>query len=426
MLRGIWLREYLRIAIVLLVALLLGWLTGYYAGFLLFGLSAYLIVHLLNLYRLQQWLASRRAYPPDANGIWGEVFQEYYRMQRRNHQRKRRLAQLLREFRTSTAAMPDGVVVMDKTWRILWLNDAAEQLLGLAARDVGQRIDNLVRPPAFTNYLAGGDWKEPLDMPALQDQERRLNLHVVSYGEGQRLLLVRDTTRLYRLERMRREFVANASHELRSPLTVISGYLEAMQDDPLLGKQWRQAMDETQRQTARMTGIVNDLLELARLETADGDAERYTIEVSELAGRIRNAALAQGDGSRDIQLEIDPDMQLAGNERDIYSAFSNLVFNAMRYTPADGHVILRWYRHEGQTCFAVSDTGIGIATEHLPRLTERFYRVDQARTRSKGGTGLGLAIVKHVMQRHGGRLHITSTPGEGSTFTCVFPADRII
>ena len=174
-----------------------------------------------------------------------------------------------------------------------------------------------------------------------------------------------------------------------------------------------------------MTGIVNDLLELARLETADGHAERNSINVSDLAGRIRDAALAQRDGPRDIHLDIDPELWLAGNERDIYSAFSNLVFNAMRYTPAEGHISLRWYRHEGQGCFAVSDTGIGIAAEHLPRLTERFYRADPARTRSKGGTGLGLAIVKHVMQRHEGSLQIDSTPGEGSTFTCIFPPSRI-
>lgn len=224
---SIWSREFARIGIMLAVALALGLLTGYVLGFLLFGVSAYLIAHLLNLYRLEQWLnEGRRAHPPEAGGIWGEIFHQFFRMQRRNRQRKQRLAQLLREFRNSTAAMPDGTVVLDRDWEIIWFNDAAERLLGLSAKDVGQRISNLVRNPEFTRYIASPAWKEPIDMTAPVDAGKRLVLHVVPYGEGHRLLLVRDATRLHRLEQMRREFVANASHELRSPLTVIGGYLE--------------------------------------------------------------------------------------------------------------------------------------------------------------------------------------------------------
>lgn len=422
-----WIREFLRIAAMLAIALVLGWLTGYFAGFVIAGLGAYIISHLLNLYRLDQWLTvSRHAQPPEAAGIWGEVFEHYYRLQRRNRQRKQRLAQLLREFRNSTAAMPDGTVVLNSSWQIIWSNDAAERLLALTARDAGQRIGNLVRQPEFVRYLARDSWKEPLEMVSPTDPDMHLTVHIVPYGEGQRLMLVRDTTRLHRLEQMRREFVANASHELRSPLTVITGYLEALADDPALAEDWSQPIGEMQRQASRMAGIVDDLLELSRLETGDREAAHEPVDVRGMATRLREEALAMPEGPRDIRLDLASDVRLSGTERELYSAFSNLVFNAMRYTPADGSVTLHWYRRGEQACFSVEDTGIGIAAEHIPRLTERFYRVDHSRVRSKGGTGLGLAIVKHVLNRHGGRLEVDSRPGRGSTFTCVFPAVRVL
>jgi len=257
--------------------------------------------------------------------------------------------------------------------------------------------------------------------------DRWLTLSLIPYGEGQRLLLIRDITRLRRLERMRRDFVANASHELRSPLTVMRGYLEALAEDPEITGNWQRPIDEMQRQTMRMTDIVEDLLQISRLETEETDAPREQVDVRGLCSRIREEALALGYGPAEVSLDISGPPYVLGAEKEIYSALSNLAFNAMRYTPEGGSVHIGWtLSATGAGCFSVSDTGVGIAPKHIPHLTQRFYRVDSGRTRESGGTGLGLAIVKHVIQRHGGRLEIESKPGEGSTFRCVFPAERIV
>lgn len=423
-----WLRELIRFGLLLAASVALGALLGHPLAVVLVALSVYIGRHLYWLFRLEHWLSrERRAVPPEAPGIWGDIFHQLYRHYRRNRRRKLRIARLIRAFRNSTAAMPDGAVVLNQFGQIVWFNDAAGRLLGLARQqDVGQRIANLVRSPAFIRYLNAGDFREPVEIPSPLDDERRLSLQVVPYGDGERLLLVRDVTRLFRLEQMRREFVANASHELRSPLTVIAGYLEALNDDDRVGSDWEGPIREMRRQADRMSGIIADLLELSRLETAGEMVNGDVIDVRGLLARIREEALALGDGPRDVELMLETDARLRGVEKEIYSAFSNLVFNAMRYTPASGRVAIRWYRRGQNLCLAVSDTGIGIPKEHIPRITERFYRVDSGRVRSKGGTGLGLAIVKHVLQRHGAKLEIDSTPGEGSTFTCVFPSQRAV
>ena len=327
--------------------------------------------------------------------------------------------------------MPDGTGVLNGQWQIRWFNEAAARLLALTRhQDIGQHVGNLVRHPAFTRYIAGGDFREAVEIPAPADAERRVTLRVVPYGDGERLLLARDVTRLHRLEQMRREFVANASHELRSPLTVIAGYLdalsEALAEDEQLRKDWEQPIRQMRSQSERMSATISDLLELSRLETTADAGDDREIHVQGLLARIREEALAAGRGPTDVLLEFDTGVRLYGVEREIYSAFSNVVFNAMRYTPPGGCVRLRWYLRGEEPCFSVADTGIGIAKEHIARLTERFYRVDPSRDRNTGGTGLGLAIVKHVLQRHGAHLEIESTPGEGSQFTCVFPARRAI
>ena len=423
---GTWSRELTRLGLLLSLSLLLGAILGQPGLVLLAALSVYVLRHLYWLYRLERWLARERsAVPPEAPGIWGDVFHHLFRHYRGNRKRKLRIARLIRAFRDSTAAMPDGAVVLNNLWQIAWFNDAAGKLLGLSRRqDTGQRIVNLLRNPVFTRYLSEREFDEAIEIVSPLDDEQRLSLQVVPYGDGERLLLIRDVTRLHRLEQMRREFVANASHELRSPLTVINGYLEAISDDEKVKTEWEAPLREMRRQAERMSGIVDDLLELSRLETAADTIQGETIDVRGLLARIRQEALALGEGPRDVELKIETDARLNGVEKEIYSAFSNLVFNAMRYTPASGTVSIRWYTHNGQLCLDVADTGIGIPAEHVPRITERFYRVDSGRVRSKGGTGLGLAIVKHVLQRHGGRLDIRSTPGQGSTFTCTFPAAR--
>jgi two-component system, OmpR family, phosphate regulon sensor histidine kinase PhoR len=427
-----WRRELLRFGLLLLAALVMGALLDQTAVILLLALTVYGGWHAHWLYRMGEWLThQRRAPPPEAPGVWGEIFDLLYRRYRRNRKRKERIARLLRAFSESTDAMPDGTVVLNQQWQILWFNEAASRLLGLTRhQDVGQHIGNLVRSPVFTHFLASDDFREAVEIPSPEDAERHVSLRVIPYGDGERLLLARDVTRLHRLEQMRREFVANASHELRSPLTVIAGYLDVLNEmfaeDDRLRREWDKPVREMRAQADRMSATITDLLELSRLETTVSAGDEEQIHVQRMLTRIRDEALAPGDGPRHVSLEFLTDARLFGVEREIHSAFSNLVFNAMRYTPEDGSIVLRWFMRGEEPCLAVIDTGIGIPKEHIPRITERFYRVDASRVRSSGGTGLGLAIVKHVLQRHGARLEIESTPGEGSEFTCVFPPQRAV
>jgi len=428
--KSIWPLETLRLILSLLPATLLGWLTPLGPGFgFTVGLAAYTAWHLWQLYRLERWFRlDRKRNPPEGSGAWGEVFDHYYRLQQRHLNRKRRLARVLREFRSSTEAMPDGTVVLDRQSRIIWFNQSAQTLIGLKGnQDLGQPIGNLLRVPQLEASLEEEGNPEPMEVSSPLHPDRYLNLHLIPYGEGQRLLLVRDVTRLRRLERMRRDFVANASHELRSPLTVVRGYLEALSEDPSVIEDWQGPIEEMQRQSQKMTDIINNMLELSRLETESPGASRDTVNVSGIGARIREEALALGFGPKDVRLDIPSGSKILGSEAELYSAFSNLVFNAMRYTPATGSVSIQWdVAADGRGRFTVIDDGIGIEPKHIPRLTQRFYRVDKARARKDGGTGLGLAIVKHVMQRHGGRLEIESAPGKGSTFRCVLPSDRVL
>lgn len=430
--RGAWTRELARFGLLVFAALVAGSLLDRTLLVLLLAITAYGGWHAWWLYRMGNWLTRRRREPPpEAPGVWGEIFELLYQRYRRNRKRKQRITRLLRAFSDSTDAMPDGTVVLNQQWQILWFNEAAARLLGLTRhQDVGQHIGNLVRHPAFLRYFSSEDFREPVEIPSPDDAERRLSLRIIPYGDGERLLLARDITRLYRLEQMRREFVANASHELRSPLTVIAGYLdvlnETLAEDERLRREWEKPVREMRQQAERMSATITDLLELSRLETTASGGDDQEIHVQGMLVRIREEALALGEGPRHVVLDLQTDARLFGVEREIHSAFTNLVFNAMRYTPGDGQVILRWFMRGDEPCLCVIDNGVGIPKEHIPRITERFYRVDPSRGRSSGGTGLGLAIVKHVLQRHGARLEIESTPGEGSQFTCVFPPQRAV
>ncbi|MDX1455418.1 MAG: phosphate regulon sensor histidine kinase PhoR [Gammaproteobacteria bacterium] len=421
-------RELFRLAGLLLAGLVLGAMYGSALAGLLLALLLYLGWMLFWLFRLEHWLIhDRRAMPPEAAGIWGDVFYQLYRHFRKNRRRKQRIARLIRAFRDSTSAMPDGAVLLNRSWQILWLNDAAARLLGLdPGQDVGQRVANLLRNPLFVRYLVEGDFSRSLELPSPLDDEQQLSLQISAYGDGQRLMLIRDITRLHRLEQVRQQFVANASHELRTPLTVMRGYIEAMQDEPSLQDEWQQPLQEMSRQAERMAQIVEGLLHLSRLETAGEAMENERVAVGELLESLVAQARLLPGAPQDISLELQSDASLRGSRDELFSAFSNLLFNAARYTPEDGKVTVRWSVDAGRGRVDVSDTGIGIAREHLPRLTERFYRVDEGRDRDRGGTGLGLAIVKHVLQRHGAELDIGSTPGKGSRFSCLFPASRVL
>ena len=387
----------------------------------------YLGWQLVTLYRLDRWLRLRsRIDPPEFGGIWGDIIAQVVRLHRRKQYHKERLVQLYRELRRSTAALPDGVIILSTQREIVWFNRQAARLLGLRRPiDVGLRIDNLIRSPEFAHYLYGDDFSMPLIIRPPVQIDLFLSLQVVPYGGGQFLLLVRDVTRQMRLEAMRKDFVANASHELRTPLTVISGYLDTMADDSALDPAWAGPIKDMRTQAQRMNAIIADLLELSRLEASDGEASRDPIDVPRMLERLHRDALGSTDRPRQVLLEIESGDGLFGAAHELESAFTNLLVNALKFTSPDGSVRMRWWTDEDGAYLAVIDSGIGIPAEHIPRLTERFYRVDAGRSREQGGSGLGLAIVKHALQRHGGWLDVQSTEGKGSTFTCRFPQNRI-
>lgn len=421
-----WLIELWRFLALGIVALLAGIATGYLGLVLFVALSSYLVWHMVNLYRLERWLRDSRSFtPPDADGIWAEVFHHHYRLQKRTRERKRRLAALVREFRESTAAVPDGAVVVGRNWEILWFNNAAARLLSLhTPQDVGQRIANLVRAPAFVQYIVIGDFSDSITVPAPKEPGRLLSLHLVPYGAFQHLLLVRDVTRLHRLEQLRKDFVANASHELRTPLTVIAGYLDTMLDDPEIARDLAHPLGEMRAQSERMRAIIEDLLALSRLEQEEGTAPSQPVDAVALLQRVRDQALPLRKAGQTLEVDLPAHATLLGVEGELYSAVSNLVANALAFTPEHGQVRIRYEADADGARISVSDTGIGIPAEQIPRITERFYRVDSGRARKSGGTGLGLAIVKHALQRHDAHLEIESKIGKGSTFTCVFPRER--
>jgi two-component system phosphate regulon sensor histidine kinase PhoR len=404
-----------------------GWLFGNLWGGLAAALALHLAWVLANLFRLEWWLRHRSyADPPDVGGVWGEIIAQIVRLHRRKRFHKQRFVQLMRQLQRSTAALPNGVVILNAQREIMWFNRMAARLLNLRrTADLGMRIENLLREPQFVRYLAGGDFSNAVVIRPASGGDCYLSMQVAPYGDGQLLLLVSDVSRQLRLEAVRRDFVANASHELRSPLTVISGYLETLGQDAELDADLHGPITEMRRQAERMTAIIRDLLALSRLEETDQVDGGEPIDVAALLALLRKDVLARAVHPRDVRVRIDSAAQLLGDEPEIHSAFSNLVDNAAKYTPADGSIEMRWWQDGEGGHFSVSDTGFGIPSEHIPRLTERFYRVDAGRSRVTGGSGLGLAIVKHVLQRHGGTLEVQSALGVGSTFTCHFPLARV-
>ena len=422
-----WLLEFWRFAGLVFVAILVGLVAGHITFALLIAVSIYLLYHLTNLRRLERWFQGKDRTTRELQGVWGEIYYHLQRLQRRNRKRKKKLAAMLNRFRESTAAMPDATVVLDQDGLIEWWNEASGRVFGLRqAQDVGQPFTNLVRHPDLLQYLERQDYTEAVGLPSPVDDRIRLSVRVIPYGNNQRLVVGRDMTRLFLLEQMRRDFIANVSHELRTPLTVISGYVEALQDaDEDCTRQWGRSLTSMQQQAARMQQIVTDLLLLSRLETEDGQRERHEVDVPGMLTMMREEAELLGRGRHELHVEADPGLWLLGSRSELRSALSNLVFNAVRYTPEGGRIDIRWFSDDEGAHFQVQDTGIGIAAQHLPRLTERFYRVDVGRSREVGGTGLGLAIVKHVLMRHQATLSVDSAPGEGSTFACHFPPDMV-
>ncbi|HET7669029.1 MAG TPA: phosphate regulon sensor histidine kinase PhoR [Burkholderiales bacterium] len=388
------------------------------------ALLLHVVYHARHLARLARWAADPVAgNVPEGKGIWDEVLALVHRFERAAERRELELAEALARFRRAAQALPDGVIILDGDGRIEWCNDNAAALLALdATADVGQPILNLVREPAFRDYLNSREQHAPVLIT--RGHGLTLALQIIPYGQEQKLLLCRDVTRAERVETMRRDFVANVSHELRTPLTVLVGFLETVRElklDPQRVRDYLGMMDE---QASRMQRIIDDLLALSTLEAAPPPPPEQ-VRVAPLLARLKADASALSAGRHSVTLDGEPKADLLGSERELASAFGNLVSNAIRYTPAGGKVTLVWRDGPEGASFTVEDTGVGIAAEHIPRLTERFYRVDRSRSRETGGTGLGLAIVKHALARHQAALEIDSRPGAGSRFTVRFPAQRL-
>ena len=403
-------------------------LLGLTPWLLLAGACAYLTWHVYHVHLLARWLAGGgRAPGPDPRGIWAHVFEALSRIHRQNRRRKKRLRKVVNRFQQAAEAMPDGAVVLDGAGTILWMNKASGRLLGLERpRDTGRPVSNIIRHPSFTDAFEAEAFDEPLHIASPLHEEIQLLIRIVPYGGSRRLMLVRDVTRLYYLEQIRKDFVANVSHELRSPLTVIAGYLETFEDDELLPAEFRRPVSQMSQQVSRMCRIVEDLLRLSRLEATPGGASAERVDVAEMLGMIARDACTLSEGAHHVSHEADPELSLLGDRNELYSAFSNIAFNAVQYTPAGGTIRLEWTSDGEGARLDVTDSGEGIEAHHIPRLTERFYRVDKARSHEMGGTGLGLAIVKHALVRYDARLEIESRSGEGSRFSCRFPAHRTV
>ena len=381
----------------------------------------------LRAARLMRWLRDgQTGDAPRDPGLWGELA---YRIERAMRLRERALAvehQRLAEFLSAIEASPNGVLLLDADDQIAWCSAVAADHLGLdAQRDLGQPVTNLVRMPAFVAYLQDGSWREPIILAA-PDGTGTLQVVVRGYGDRQKLVITQDVTERQRAEAMRRDFVANVSHEIRTPLTVLAGFVETMASLPLTGAERSRVITLMQQQTDRMQVLVADLLQLAQLEGSPRPPSDRWTPLTRLLQRAADDARTLSAGRHQVTVEAPEGIELAGLETELLSAVANLATNAVRYTPADGAIHIGWrLRGDGQGEIEVRDTGIGVAREHLPRLTERFYRVDGSRSRDTGGTGLGLSIVKHVVQRHGGSLEIDSEPGKGSRFRLLLPAGRV-
>lgn len=425
-----WIAELWSLTGLLLAAFILGLIFKHPSLFVLVAVLGYLAWTLYNLYHLHRWLnVGKKYHPPDSIGIWGDVFSGIYRLQRRNKKRQKRLVRLLSRFRETTEAMPDGVVVMQASGVIEWWNESAEKLLDLKyPQDVGQRLTNLIRTPEFLSFIQHNNKHEVLNLVAPADKNKVIAVQLTPYGINQSLLIVRDVTLLQRVEQIRRDFVANISHELRTPLTVMGGFLETLAGDETINDATlKRSLELMKQQSKRMHRLVEDLMLLSKLENEQRPIKHEVVAVPQLLSTLREEAMIiSGNRNHQITLDVDEDLYLHGDGKELDSAFSNLVVNAVNYTPVGGAINIRWYQDEDGAHLSVSDTGIGIPPHHLSRITERFYRVDVARSRETGGSGLGLAIVKHALNRHEAHLRIDSEVGRGSTFICDFPPDAVV
>ncbi len=422
---GAWKKEIGTIFLLLSTTAIVGGLTGLFQPLLFLLMLAIIMRQVVQINRFETWISrgGSRKYPK-TTGIWEEIYYHVYRIKKNEKRRKKKLSSMIDQFRQSTEALPDAAVVLGVHDEIDWANKAARDVFGLQQADKGQRIPNLIRYPEFIRYLKSGNYKESVILPSPIDNRITLEVRIVPYGAGLRLLLAQDVTQLKKMERMRKDFVANVSHELRTPLTVLKGYLETLQDlddghSPLLTGSFQQM----QGQTERMQHLVDDLLLLTRLETQQ--KKSHCVDVPALLSQICKEGDALESASRRIELTLETAAHIVGEEQELRSAFTNLLGNALKYSPEDSVVKVRWYQNHTSVVLAVEDQGEGIAKADIPRVTERFYRSEIKRVKKVTGTGLGLAIVKHVLMRHDAHLDIASELGKGSCFSCHFPVGRI-
>jgi len=413
-------QEINRLLLGLLLLLALGFIFDQPLLPVCIGLLAYLGWTFYNIKRLIKWFTHQGKHVPETYGIWDDIFYQLYQLYQRQRKAKRKLTAILGHFQESTQALPYAAIVLNQNMEIEWFNSTAKRLFDLHKNfDIGQRIDNLIRFPKFISYLSTENFSDDLELDL---DNRSVRLTITPYGNNQYLVGAHDITQRRKLEVMRRDFTANASHELRTPLTVISGYVEAMQDciEPRL----QQPLQHIHQQTERMESLINDLMALSRLETSDLPSITDSVDVEPLMQQVYNEIKLLDQNKHQLIVESIP-AKICGNRDDIRTALVNLMTNALRYSSNNTAIRLSNIVNEDEICIMVEDQGIGIAEEHIPRLTERFYRVDPGRSREQGGTGLGLAIVKHILDRHHARLEIDSNRANseynGSIFRCYFP-----
>ena len=382
---------------------------------------AILLWHLRQSIRMKRWLTSYETQEaPTSSGIWQDLIKLSLRPTKRSQRYRHKLQALFDRLQESTSALQEGIVMVDRYGNLEWWNRSAGKMLGLRDPiDINQPITNLIRAPEFTAYFSKGDFDTPLELNSPVAKDMCLSLNITPFGRNERLIVAHDVSRLRQLEQMRKDFVGNVSHELRTPSTVIQGYLETFED--IIPERAGRMLTQMQEQASRMDSLVRDLLALSHLENGAHDP-RTGVDIITLLEQITEEAIAVSAGQHSIRLTIDTDECLNGYEHELRSAFTNLIINAVKYTPGEGNISIRWYRDGDNLCLSVQDSGIGIEEHHLPRLTERFYRADPSRSKNTGGTGLGLAIVKHVLLRHAGNLQVTSDYGKGSCFTACFEA----
>ncbi|WP_320822368.1 phosphate regulon sensor histidine kinase PhoR [Reinekea sp.] len=429
MIRDLRRSHYQQLTLSLLGAAMVGWVFGRPWAFLALSSIGYLIWISYQQHRLIAWLISgARKTPPEAVGLWGVIFDHLYRVQRDHRKQVSNYREVVQRMRSSTEALADGIMLLDAQGNIQWWNSAARDLLRLRKEDSGQLLINLLREPRFIKFYHKNMHREPITL----ENPARLNCHIqvmmTVFGKGERLLVLRDVTRLQQLEMMRQDFVANASHELKTPLTVFKGHLEnilTLADN--LPPPVTKALLSMSNQTQRMNNLVSDLLMLTRLDAATSSTEGQAIDVGQMLTQIQIDALElSGAQQHLITIDCQTRCQLLGSPGEIRSVLNNLVFNAVNYSPPGSKIDICWKTTSKGAVLSVADQGRGIEQHHIPRLTERFYRVDPGRSSAVGGTGLGLAIVKHALQHHDARLDISSQSNRGSVFSCIFPEERLI